>query len=147
MIIDEIYFSLFENESTNTILESVADDVKRIESQISRLFCHLLKYRYQPQKQGSSWYRSIFGAYDDIIHCKYSANVMQRIDLDRCYFKGRKDTLLESGLAESIIPKERPYDWDIKFVTDIHKILNFIKQYHDDNTYNKGLEDFINKYQ
>ena len=72
-------------------------------------------------------------------------NIINNIDLDECYKDARNDALNETKLSQSAIPKQRPYEWDINYITDYDKIIKFLKdEYNPYATYNfKSEEDMV----
>ena len=126
------------------ILEGEIDDkTNRAEEQISRMFEHLLKLEYQPERQGVSWYNSIFGSYDEITKRKYldNKNVKNRINLDDCYDSGRKEASKQTGIPLRKFPEQRPNNWNLDYVTDINKLVKYVDDRYDYQE--KSFKDYL----
>lgn len=153
---DEFDFCVDLLEQTKLLLESKEnkkpkETAKEASSEIKNLFKHLLKYEYQPEKQGASWFDSIKKAHGNIIKYKLldNENVIKLIDLDMCYQIARKEASDETGLSLYIFPDKRPiaskysyyaeeYDtWDFVFITNKNCIKQFlIDKYNPSAPYN-----------
>ncbi|WP_008308200.1 DUF29 domain-containing protein [Leptolyngbya sp. PCC 6406] len=95
-------------------LESLGRSEKRaLTSQIARLCCHLLKWRYQPARRSRSWVLSIRGARQDITTLLRD-NPSLKGKLDEVfadgYGRGRLMALEETGLSDGEIPEIPPFD-------------------------------------
>lgn len=142
------YELLFEMISEDAILEATKNDINIIESQIVLMFEHMLKHRYQPSRQGKSWNNTIFDAHKSIVSTGSisKSNVLNGIDLDKCYKEARNKAIKATNL--NIIPKQRPLEWDINFITNLNSIYEYLKYYYNSNaTYNVDLDEFFKEKQ
>ena len=79
-----------------------------LESNLLILLVHLLKYKYQPQKQSDSWRNSIVEHRRRIIQSfKYSPSLKRHFDLvfDECYVDARQDAKTETQLLLTTFPE------------------------------------------
>jgi ribosomal protein L29 len=99
------------------LIEEVKDLGNRhrdaLESQLTRLLMHLLKWRYQEQNQSPSWASTIKEARKQIERLIRKHPVL-RVHLERvfleCYLDAREDAADETGLSISTFPLECPFD-------------------------------------
>lgn len=140
----------FEEFLMEEELINESSETENAESQIKRLMQHMLKHQYQPERQGKSWCNTIGDAYvkyDEIINNnpKSKKNIINNIDLDKCYKTARNDALGETKLTQSKIPKDRPDTWDIDYITNYDNIISFLRdKYNPYATYNfKSEEDMV----
>ena len=94
--------------------ESIKDITENLISYISVIFCHLLKWKYQPSKQSASWVRSISSSYMHIVDLIYKNKKMREQDLiksvynnikvrnNEAYEFGKRIAIKETRLAEEI---------------------------------------------
>ena len=94
--------------------ESVKDITENLISYISVIFCHLLKWKYQPSKQSTSWIRSISSSYMHTVDLIYKNKKMREQDLiksvynnikvrnNEAYEFGKRIAIKETHLAEEI---------------------------------------------
>ncbi len=98
------------------LIEEVRDLGNRhrdaLESQLTRLLMHLLKWQYQPQKRGNSWLLTIKDARRQIAKLirKYPvlAVHVEKAFLE-CYLEAREVAADETGLLINTLPLECPY--------------------------------------
>jgi hypothetical protein len=90
-------------------LESMGKSEKNaLESNLVILLMHLLKYKYQPQKQSDSWRYSIVEHRRRILRSfKYSPSLKRHFDLvfDECYMDARQDAKTETQLPLETFPE------------------------------------------
>ena len=98
------------------IIEEVEDmgkSTKRsLQSYIVVLLTHLLKWKYQPERRGSSWKGSILNSRDQIEDIlKESPSLKNKIDgiLKTGYERGVRNAISETGLKKNVFPKENPW--------------------------------------
>ncbi len=107
--------------------ESVKNITENLISYISVIFCHLLKWKYQPSKQSVSWVRSISSSYMHIIDLIYKNKNMREQDLIKSVYnniKIRNNEAYEFGKRIAI--KET------KLIEDINNDIN--NKSYDSNT-------------
>lgn len=100
------------------LIEEVRDlgrqERNAIESQLTRLLLHLLKWQYQPENRGSSWEVSIKDSRKQIRRLvkKYpvlSKHIRMEDVLYRCYSDAREDAADETGLPINTFPLDCRY--------------------------------------
>ncbi|GAB4350263.1 MAG: DUF29 domain-containing protein [Cyanophyceae cyanobacterium] len=97
-------------------LESLGRSERRaLASQIARLYLHLLKWQFQPEKRSRSWLISIGEAQDEIEQL-LEDNPSFRRSLDdeiaRGYALGRRKAARETGLAIDGFPDQAPLSFE-----------------------------------
>ena len=140
---------LEEVEIESAILESTKDEINEVHSYIKRMFQHLLKYKYQPERQDRSWCDTIFKEYYNMMDTKYlnKTGVLNGINLDDCYTKARNEALKETNLSQNTIPKQRPYEWDINFVMNYNMIVSYMEDcFNSAATYNFRSKEDMREY-
>lgn len=105
----------YEELDLANLVEEIKDLGNRhrdaIESQLTRLLMHLLKWHYQEEKR-SSWLGTIKDARKQItrlIRKHPVLNVHIQIVLEECYIDTRVDAADETGLPLKIFPLSCPY--------------------------------------
>lgn len=125
---------------------SVSDDVRAAESQLVRLYSHMLKFKYQPNKQTTSWLYTIDDASEELRNCIGSRkNVQNRItgdEIDKCYSRAVKLAVKETGIFERKFPDNIPDEWSIDNVKDKKFIEKFIR----DNKYTKEANKWYDRF-
>lgn len=114
----------YEELDLANLVEEVKDLGNRhrdaIESQLTRLLMHLLKWHYQEEKRSSSWLGTIKEARKQIGRLIRKHPVLAvhiEIVLQECYMDAKEDAADETGLRLEIFPIACPY-W-LK-----HEVLN-----------------------
>lgn len=131
----------------DSVTESVKQDAGTAESKLTTVLQHMIKYKYQPSKQDKSWCNSIGDSYNQYIDTVNNSDssaksILNKMDLDKCYKDARNKALKETNLPQATIPKERPTEWDINYITNYDNIISFLKDSYNPNaTYNFKDED------
>jgi hypothetical protein len=103
-------------------LEDVGKSERRaLRSRLIRLYQHLLKWAYQPERRGASWRASLDNQRDAVAeHLRESpslAPLLHDADLmDRVYAHGRREAIAETGLE--VFPATCP--WPVERALDPH---------------------------
>jgi len=90
-------------------------DKREIKTRLIVLIMHLLKWKYQPQKQTTSWIATINEQRRQIkVVLKDSPSLKPYIqnEIDDCYQDARKDAEKETKLSIEIFPLECPFTQD-----------------------------------
>ena len=110
------------------LIEEVRDLGRRerdaIESQLTRLLMHLLKWQYQPEYQGSSWEVSVKDARKQIKRLLEKYPVLAKHIRDEnvfyvCYRHAVEDAVDETGLAVDKFPKACPYNLQTEILNSV----------------------------
>ena len=83
-----------------------------LESQLTRLLMHLLKWQYQPEKRSNSWRSSIKEARKQIARLIRKHPVLKiylEQAYEQCYLDAREDASDETGLEINIFPLSCPF--------------------------------------
>ena len=98
------------------LIEEVRDLGNRhrdaLESQLTRLLMHLLKWQYQPEKRSNSWKSSIREArkqIDRLIRKHPVLRIHLEQVLEECYLDAREDASDETSLDIETFPISCPY--------------------------------------
>lgn len=98
------------------LIEEVKDLGNRhrdaIESQLTRLLIHLLKWNYQPENRSSTWTGTIKEARKQIERLIKKHPVLKiylEMSLESCYMDAREDASDETGLDINTFPLACPY--------------------------------------
>ena len=111
-------FEQLDLENILEEMESMGKSDKRVlHSQLIRLLTHLLKFKYQPERQetGTSWLKTIRDARKEInLILLYSPSLKNWLELnfDGIYLRSLRDTSEETGLPISIFDKKCPWSID-----------------------------------
>jgi hypothetical protein len=94
-------------------VESVGGSEKReIRNRLTILLAHLLKWKYQPGRRGSSWTGTIFeqrGQLADILEGSPSLQEYFRRQIPDRYLSGRLAAAKETGIAFGLFPEQCPF--------------------------------------
>lgn len=101
----------------NNLIEEIEDmgrsEKKAVKSNLKILLCHLLKYKYQPQKRSRSWLSTIFEHRDrlddDFADSPSLKRYFQEV-FEPCYQKARKQASIETGLPLKTFPINCPFN-------------------------------------
>ena len=120
-------FDQLDLENLLEEVESLGRSEKRaLTSQIVRLYWHLLKWQYQPQKRSNSWVFSIEDARDEILEL-LEDNPSFRRDLEswipKSYEQARKKAARETGLPIDTFPIEPPFSWELAITLPIESVI------------------------
>jgi hypothetical protein len=109
-------FSEIDLENIAEEIESVGKSERRtLESHLSRLMMHLLKWQYQPERRGNSWANSIESARfeaDRVLgdNPSLKSNLSGMIAV--MYRKARLDAANETDLEKAVFPAQCPWSFD-----------------------------------
>ena len=96
-------------------LDEMTDGIKGgLDSQMTRLLAHLLKWEYQPEKRTTSWSQSIFGDRASIRSHAKNTNLKKYLatELEDNYKEGRKWAAKETKLNLNAFPTECEYSME-----------------------------------
>jgi hypothetical protein len=97
-------------------LESMGKrDLRQLRSRLQVLVMHLLKWHYQPERQGTSWIRTIDHQRDEIealLLDSPSLRTTLAAALDQVYAKAVRTAAQETGLPAASFPTHCPYVLD-----------------------------------
>ena len=85
---------------------------KAVESNLVVVLKHLLKYQFQPRRRSRSWLSSIAEHRRRLrndLTTSPSLRPYARERFEECYQDGRRQALIETGLAPDALPSEPPY--------------------------------------
>jgi hypothetical protein len=85
---------------------------RSLESRLTVLLTHLLKWQFQPGRRSSGWLRTIAEQRQQIAHLtqeRPSLASLPKAALDRCYRSARKEAAAQTRLASSVFPSVCPY--------------------------------------
>jgi Domain of unknown function DUF29 len=100
------------------LAEYLADMAKRdrreVESRLTLLIEHLLKWTYQPEKQTGSWRRTIVVQRQELAEMCGKGVLRSHAEenLAKSYAKAAERAISETGLAFNTFPTESPYSLD-----------------------------------
>ncbi|MDJ0598446.1 MAG: DUF29 domain-containing protein [Crocosphaera sp.] len=103
----------------NNLIEEIEDmgrsEKKAVKSNLKILLCHLLKYKYQPEKRSRSWLSTIFEHRDRLDDDFADSPSLKRYFdevFESCYQKARKQASIETGLPLEIFPINCPFTFE-----------------------------------
>jgi ribosomal protein L29 len=106
----------FADLDLDHLIEEIEDLGNRhrdaLESQLTQLLMHLLKWQFQPDHRSSSWNGSIKKARKQIKRlCRRYPNLKNYLEqcISDCYSDAVEDATDETGLPPSTFPAECPY--------------------------------------
>jgi hypothetical protein len=124
---------LREQRFTDLDLEHLIEEIEdlgnrhrdALESQLTRLLMHLLKWQFQPERRSSSWIGSIKEARKQIKRlCRKYPSLKNYLAqcLSDCYDDAVEDAIDEIGCPANLFPTECPYViadiLDLEFLPD-----------------------------
>ena len=127
------------------IIENTAKDKKCCNSEIEILYCHLLKYYYQTDKQSRSWINTINYASSNVYkYISKNKNVKQDVEnnLEKSYIKGRYKAIGETKLSSNIFPQTIPNDWKLDNISNSLWIKDFLIKYAKSYEAKKEVEKY-----
>ncbi|WP_035829131.1 DUF29 domain-containing protein [Crocosphaera watsonii] len=100
----------------SNLIEEIEDmgisQKKAVKSNFKILLCHLLKYKYQPEKRSRSWLSTIFEHRDRLDDDFADSPSLKRYFeevFEPCYQKARKHASIETGLSLDTFPINCPF--------------------------------------
>jgi len=103
-------------------IESMGKTEKReLVSRLTVLLLHLLKWQFQPVRQGASWRLSIATNRDalaDHLDDNPSLRGIIEASIDTAYRRARRDAALETGLSENTFPAVCPWSFSQMMTED-----------------------------
>jgi hypothetical protein len=126
-----------------------ANTASGFDSIVSNMFGHMVKFKHQPEKQSSSWVRTINRNNKDIIklYPRLSTNERNKIAydvngyLDRCFNEGLKVVVKKDTGKTLKIP--RPSEWDWDFIFNRKRIKNFLLENINDSIWIDDIRSTI----
>lgn len=101
-------------------IETMGRSEKRaLDSRLTVLLAHLLKWQYQPIRRGKSWQLTIEGqriSFFDVLNDNPSLKPQLDAILSHAYSKARIEAAKETGLDKSTFPAQCP--WSLSQVVD-----------------------------
>jgi hypothetical protein len=96
-------------------IESMGRGEKReLASRLNILLLHLLKWRHQPARRGTSWRLSILKARKAIVlHLRDNPSLKSRLDeaMADAYDSARLEAAIETGIDENVFPQICPWSF------------------------------------
>jgi len=101
-------------------IEAMGRSEKRaLESRLTVLLAHLLKWQYQPSRRGKSWQLTCEGQrinFENVLDDNPSLKAQLDSVLTRAYAKARIEAAKETGLDKDVFPLICP--WDLQQIRD-----------------------------
>jgi hypothetical protein len=98
------------------LIDEIADlgihEKKAVQSNLVVVLKHLLKYQFQPGRRSRSWLSSIAEHRRRLrndLAISPSLRPYAREQFEECYKDGRRQALIETGLAPDALPRTSPY--------------------------------------
>ena len=88
---------------------------RELVSSLSLLLLHMLKWRFKPERRGTSWRMSIANTRDRLSdHLADSPSLKSKLPeaMQTAYRYARRDAVVATGLAESSFPADCPWTFD-----------------------------------
>ncbi|MDJ0731600.1 MAG: DUF29 domain-containing protein [Crocosphaera sp.] len=106
----------FTDLDVSNLIEEIEDmgrsEKKAVKSNLKILLCHLLKYKYQPEKRSKIWLSTIFEhrdrLEDDFAESPSLKRYFEEV-FQPCYHKARKQAEIETGLPLETFPLNCPF--------------------------------------
>lgn len=116
--------------------------INDISNSIKTMFCHMIKYQYNPRRQTKSWVETIVREFNKLTEIEFK-KLNRIIDddlLNESYKDGRNEAINEDedNIINKSSPLYRPYDWNIQLITQLELLVKFLK----DNEYPYKLYPF-----
>lgn len=110
--------------------KGVRKESNNIDSALVQLMMHMLKYIYQPSKQGPSWIQSIDKQRVELETVTRTA-VLNNIsdNLDKPFTKAKKKAAEITGVSIKKFPKEIYDDWTVENLRDPIWMEKFLHKY------------------
>lgn len=115
-LLREKKFELIDTENLAEEVESMGRAERdKLESFLIQLFLHLLKWKYQPNRRGSSWEISIKKQRRHIQdHLAENPSLKGHISqiCKKAYYYSKLDAIEETGLSLETFPEEIPFTFE-----------------------------------
>jgi hypothetical protein len=112
-LLKEKQFDELDLENLIEEIESMSRNNKReLDSRLIVLIMHLLKWKYQPQKQSKSWLSTINEQrrqIDNLLKYNPSLKPFVLTIINQCYQRSRKDASKETKLKLNSFPVDNPF--------------------------------------
>ncbi|MEB3117272.1 MAG: DUF29 domain-containing protein [Limnothrix sp.] len=116
-------FDQLDLENLLEEVESLGRSEKRaLASQITRLYLHLLKWRFQPDRRSNSWVFSIRSARREIQQLlteNPSLKPWLPSAIEQAYPQAREQAFVETKLPLKTFPIEPPFSWELALTMSI----------------------------
>ena len=117
-----------------------------VKSFVALIFQHLLKFEYQPERQGKSWINSIalyIDKLEDYVNTSTKNKIKNNLtgdEFEKSYIQGRKDAIKE--MKNPSLEKIIPLVTTMTYLTLIDRkfMYNFLKNLYHPNSYNVTLD-------
>ena len=116
-------------EMVAVLLEMAKSDEREFKSFYRRMLLHLLKYKYQPEKQSRSWIESILDSRSELSVFYSDKSLIKTVsgDLLNQYIDAKRKASRETGKSISVFPENIPVDWSLENIVDYDFIIKFLK--------------------
>lgn len=119
------------NDFFDLVLEMGVSEKRSLTSQLKRLYTHMLKYLYQPEKQTRSWINTIRNSHYELQEYYFeSKNIWKSVtedDIMRCYINAVSSAGNETGIDKRKFSKELSEDFYLENIVNTDYIENFLK--------------------
>ena len=115
----------FEDVDQPALVEYLTDmairDRREVESRLTLLLEHVLKYDFQPDKRTKSWKRTILAQQDEFEGIVISKTLHKHAQglLSKCYAKAVRRAAAATGLPERKFPSACPYTLERLLAFDV----------------------------
>lgn len=131
-IVNGVIEESFMEEACDYLLEMATSDLRAAASQLKRLYIHLLKYKFQQNKQTRSWINTIRNASLEVNEALDNKSLANKFDTDSqetIYYHARKVTSSETRLPLSCFPNYLPEDFALNLIRDTVFIEDYLRKY------------------
>ncbi len=141
-------FDFFDDADLLDIIEEVSkqkDLINDAKNSLKTIFCHMIKYQYNPRRQTKSWVATIIREYKLLSKMKKLNKFITDEILNESYNNGRNEAISEDedNVIENKSQIYRPYNWNIEFVTNINSIIDFLHKYESDYRFDNYDLDIV----
>jgi len=98
------------------VLSMAKSDQRAVTSAMDELLLHLLKWKYQPKRRGSSWENSIRKQRNELSDISKTLRNHLESKLENCYRLAVNYAVTETNLKKSVFPTE--CEWDLTQILD-----------------------------
>lgn len=116
---------------------------QNISGELRLIYGHMLKYKYKPDNQSSSWIGTIITEFKKVSKVKPSQlnKVIDNYDIMNQAYKDSIKTVVcnNTGYKSSDFPKDRPYNWTIENIANFNFMMTFLYE----NAKDDDIKDYI----